>query len=218
MTVRPAVIRIMCGVRLPNELGAEQIMGMPAERVRRWTAREVRMLIADAPLVTPRYELVDGELLVTPSPGPRHQEVLRVLLIALSAYLEREPVGHVLHSPADIELEPEDVRQPDMFVLPMAEWRRILRDGFPARELLVAVEVLSPSSGRYDRVTKRPGYQRHVSEYWIVDLEARLIERWHPSDERPEVLTERLTWKPDGAALPFSLDLADYFGRVWTAG
>ena len=50
-------------------------MGMPAEIRRRWTAREVRQLIADAPLFTPRYELVDGELLVTPSPGPYHLDV-----------------------------------------------------------------------------------------------------------------------------------------------
>src|SRR5437763_4522810 len=153
-------------------------MGMPAEKVRRWTAREVRQLIQDAPSFTPRYELVDGELLVTPSPGPRHQEAVLLLLVALSAYCDREPVAHALHSPSDIELEPEDVRQPDVYVMPMPEWKRVLRDGFPARALLAAAEVLSPSSGRNDRVKKRPGYQRHVPEYWIVDIDARLIERW----------------------------------------
>jgi Uma2 family endonuclease len=190
-------------------------MGMPAETTRRWTAREVRQLIADAPLATPRYELVDGELLVTPSPGPQHQEAVRLLLAALGAYFDREPAGHALSSPSDIELEPEDVRQPDVFVLPRAEWERIRRERFPARELLAAIEVLSPSSGRHDRVQKRPGYQRHVSEYWIVDLDARLFERWSPGDERPEILTERLVWRPEGAKSDFDLDLMEFFARIW---
>jgi Uma2 family endonuclease len=190
-------------------------MGMPAEKRRRWTAREVRQLIADAPNFTPRYELVDGELLVTPSPGPQHQEAVRLLLVALSAYCDREPSTHVLASPGDVELEPEDVRQPDVYVMRDLEWSRVRRERFPVRELLVAIEVLSPSSGRYDRVKKRPGYQRHVPEYWIVDIDARLIERWRPSDERPQILTEQLVWLPDGSLSQFVLDLPSFFSRVW---
>src|SRR5205807_870874 len=85
----------------------EHIMGMPAERTRRWTAREVRQLTTDAPLATPRYELVDGELLVTPSPSPTHQRAVRELLIALSAYCVRERIGEALASPAEVELQPE---------------------------------------------------------------------------------------------------------------
>lgn len=194
---------------------AEHIMGMPAHSTRRWTAREVRRLIADAPLATPRYELIEGELLVTPSPAPRHQEAVRLLLVALSAYCELEPVGHVLDSPSDIELEPEDLRQPDVFVMPPAEWSRVQRDGFPARELILAVEVLSASSSRHDRVRKRSGYQRHVPEYWIVDLDSRLIERWRTGDERPEMIFEKLIWTAAGAESPFSLDLPIFFARIW---
>jgi Uma2 family endonuclease len=190
-------------------------MGMPAHAERRWTARAVRRLIADAPHASPRYELVDGELLVTPSPAPRHQEAVRLLLIALSAYCESNSVGHALHSPSDIELEPEDIRQPDVFVLPLLEWKRVLRDGFPARELLLAVEVLSPSSARFDRVVKRPRYQQLASEYWIVDIDARLIERWRPDDVRPEILTEQLEWKPPDVAQPCVLDVKAFFRKVW---
>ena len=196
---------------------AEHIMGMPAQTTRRWTASEVRKLIADAPLWTPRYELVAGELLVTPSPGPHHQEAVRLLLAALGNYCDREPTAHALSSPSDIELEPEDVRQPDLFVLPRAEWNRIRRERFPARQLLLAIEVLSPSSSRYDRVKKRPGYQRHVPEYWIVDLDARLVERWRRGDDRPEIVTEHLTWRPDGAKTEFELEVAEFFERIWEA-
>jgi Uma2 family endonuclease len=186
-------------------------MGMPAETTRRWTAREVRQLIADAPLATPRYELVDGELLVTPSPGFSHQSAVALLLVALSVYFQREPVADALTSPSDIELEPEDVRQPDVFVLPIPESKRLAREDFPAHQLLLAIEVLSPSSARHDRVRKRPGYQRHVPEYWIVDLEARVIERWRTGDERPEMLSDRLMWQPPGAETPFVLELPQFF-------
>jgi Uma2 family endonuclease len=189
---------------------------MPAVQGRRWTAREVRQLIAEQELHTPRYELVDGELLVTPSPSRAHQTAVLLLAVALHEYLEREPVGRVLPSPSDVELEPEDVRQPDLFVLPLDEWRRLIRDEFPARALLLAIEVVSPSSGRYDRVVKRRGYQRRVSQYWIVDTDARLIERWRPGDDRPEILTDSIEWRPDGASTSFILSLTEFFTRVFS--
>jgi Uma2 family endonuclease len=183
-------------------------MAMPAETARHWTAREVRELIAAAPLATPRYELVGGELLVTPGPGAFHQRAVVKLIVALDAYLERERIGRVITSPSDVELEPEFVTQPDVFVVPMAEWLRVVTEGMPIRELLLAIEVLSPSSSRHDRVRKRPLYQRHVPDYWIVDLDARLFERWTPGDERPEVITETLVWHPAGAATPLTLNVA----------
>jgi Uma2 family endonuclease len=150
-------------------------MAMPAEIGRRWTAREVRDLIAAAPLATPRYELVDGELLVTPGPTRWHQRAVVELIVALNEYLRVEPVGYVLTSPSDVELEPEFIAQPDVYVVPMSEWRRLTREENIVNELLLTAEVLSPSSSRHDRVRKRPLYQRHVPNYWIVDLDARLI-------------------------------------------
>jgi Uma2 family endonuclease len=195
---------------------AEHFMAMPAVN-RRWTAREVRQLIEDNPLVTPRYELVDGELLVTPSPGRWHQRVVLELAVALREYLEREPVGVVMTSPSDVELEPEFLSQPDVFVVPGREWRRI-GDDHVIRELILAAEVLSPSSGRHDRVRKRPKYQKHVPEYWILDLEARLVERWRPNEERPEILTERVEWHPRNATVPFVLAISQLFDRALDAG
>jgi Uma2 family endonuclease len=190
-------------------------MAMPASIGRRWTAREVRELIAAAPLATPRYELVDGELLVTPSPGAPHQLAVVRLIAALVTYLDRERIGTCIMSPSDVELEPEFITQPDIFVVPKDEWRRVMREGLPIRELALAVEVLSPSSSRHDRVRKRPLYQRHVPDYWVVDLDARLVERWRPNDERPEILTDTLTWQPVGASTAFSLPLADFFSAIF---
>jgi Uma2 family endonuclease len=67
-------------------------------------------------------------------------------------------------------------------------------------------------------VTKRPHYQRHVPEYWIIDLDARLFERWRPSDERPEIVAETLEWRPAGVTEPFRLDLRGYFAEVFDEG
>src|SRR5207237_8416458 len=152
---------------------------------------------------------------VRPSPTPVHQEAVALLLVALREFLGRNPVGQAIASPADIELEPDALNQPDVFVVPVDEWRRLVRDGFPGRALLLAVEVLSPSSSRYDRVMKRLLYHRHVPEYWIIDLDARLVERWRPSDERPEVLTDVLDWNPRGASEVFRLDLTAFLAGVF---
>ena len=211
MTFRRASRCIVASAPLPRLPSAEQIMAMPAEVGRRWTAREVRDLIAAAPLATPRYELVAGELLVTPSPALPHQAVVTRLLIAVATYLDRERIGVAITSPSDVELEPEFVTQPDIFAVSKAEWRRVMKEGLPVRELLLAIEVLSPSSSHHDRVRKRPLYQRHVPEYWIVDLDARLIERWLPGDERPALITETLTGHPAGASAPFVLELGQFF-------
>jgi Uma2 family endonuclease len=199
---------------LRQKPSAEQIMGMPAAE-RRWTAREVRALIEESPLQTPRYELVDGELLVTPSPGFPHQRAVTRLLVELGFYLDREPVAEVFTSPFDVELEPESITQPDIFVLSLAEGRRLQREGLPAVALLLSIEVLSPSSSRHDRVRKRPLYQRHVPEYWIVDLDARLIERWRTGDDRPEIVDVALEWRPAGAESSFELDVERFFAEVF---
>lgn len=200
--------------RLSYQFGAEHIMAMPAAQDRHWTVREVRQLIADAPLATPRYELVAGELLVTPSPNAVHQSAVGLLLAALDSYARKNRIGVAYTSPFDVELEAETLVQPDVFVTSLPEARR-LRNEMPARELLVAVEVISPSSARYDRVTKRALYQRHVSEYWVIDLNARLVERWLPNDDRPAIVVDTLVWRPQGASEPFPLELPGYFADVY---
>lgn len=187
---------------------------MPATQ-RRWTAREVRRLIAESPSSTPRYELVDGELLVTPSPTPAHQRAVVLLVHALHEYLLRNPLGDVYVSPSDVELEGEAITQPDIYVVPPHESQRILGGTLPVREVMVAAEVLSPSSGRHDRVIKRRVYGRHLQEYWIVDLDARLFERWRLHAEQPEIIISTLEWVPAGADDPFRLDVPKYFAAVY---
>ena len=80
--------------------------------------------------------------------------------------------------------------------------------------LSLAIEILSPSSARHDRVRKRPLYHRHVPDYWIVDLDARLFEHWQPHDERLALLADTLVWRPAGAREPFTLGVATHFAAV----
>lgn len=187
-------------------------MGMPALSKHRWTAADVRALM-DASRHWPRYELLDGELLVTNAPTLAHQWAVTELVRRLGDYCERERIGVALISPADIELAPESIMQPDVFVVPQ---RLVPADGamrWPAvTELALAVEVLSPSTMREDRVRKRDFYlANRVGEYWIVDLDGRVIERWTPERERPDLRRDELVWRPSGAAAPFLLDVAGFF-------
>lgn len=189
-------------------------MGMPATIRRRWTLAEVCALIDADPAPTHRYELVDGELLVTSSPIGPHQRAVRELILDLGLYLRQHPVGALFDSPFDVQLEPESIVRPDVFVVPPEELARLDTGEMPARSLILVIEIISPSSARGDRGPKRELYQRHVPEYWIVDLDARLFERWRPGDTRPEILRTSIEWRPGGRADPFVLDLADFFTRA----
>ena len=174
-----------------------------------WTAEMVRNLPEDGK----RYEVVHGELLVTPAPRAWHQEVAGRLYLALRAYLERERVGHAIASPADISFAPDVLVQPDVFVVSLEQARRL--EWHAIDHLLLAVEVLSPSSARADRFTKRRWYQEAgVPWYWIVDGDAHQVEVWTPEARVPAIERERLTWLAAGAVTPFTLELAELFRPI----
>jgi Uma2 family endonuclease len=176
-------------------------MGMP-DTARRYTVDEVLAFPFDGN----RYELVDGDLLVTPAPSLTHQTVIKRLCLAIGRYLEgRTETAELVLSPADISWDREQLVQPDLFVVPASE---VTRNWSSVRTLLLAVEVVSPSSARGDRLTKRLLYQRRgVGTYWVVDPDARLVEVWHPEDTRPEIVTDALTWRvtPDAEEMAISV-------------
>ena len=183
---------------------------MPDLVPRRWTLSEVRALIHFNPVYTPRYELVDGDVLVTLMPTPAHQRALGDLLFAIASWLRRNRIGETLASPFNVELEPESLVWPDVFVMPPHAVTHA-RDEDHASSLILAVEIVSPSSEHGDRGPKRRLYQRHVPEYWIIDLEAALVERWRPGDAEPEIVRDLLEWNPGGAADPLVIDLRELF-------
>lgn len=164
----------------------------------------------------PRYELIDGELLVTPTPAKAHQRAVGQLILTLAVYIQSAGFPYeVFASPADLELERGTIVQPDVFVAPLPkggeadEWASV-------RRLLLAVEILSPSTARYDRTVKRRFFVERVdvAEYWIVDLDARVVERWRHGETQARVDDERIEWQPAAAPEPLVIDLPLLFARI----
>ena len=182
-------------------------MGMAAPIY--YSAEMVRALPDDGN----KYETVYGELLVTPAPRLWHEEIVLRLLDALRPYTRAQGVGHVFGSRSDISWGPDILVQPDVFVVPLdqartMQWARL-------QTLLLAVEVLSPSSLRADRFTKRRLYQtQQVPVYWVVDGEGHTVEIWTPEAHFPRIERERLVWQPVGAAESFTLLLEDLFRPI----
>jgi Uma2 family endonuclease len=160
-----------------------------------------------------RYEVVHGELLVTPAPRAWHQEIVMRIARVLQDYCRDTGTGHVFHSPADISWTDDTLVQPDVFVVELAEARTF--DWARMKTLLLAVEVLSLSTARADRFPKRRLYQEvGVPAYWIVDPEGRCVEVWTPEATFPDREWETVTWAPSGAAEPFSLSLGELFKPI----
>jgi Uma2 family endonuclease len=161
-----------------------------------------------------RYEVLDGELFVTPAPSWAHQRVVGRLHRLIDPYVEAHRFGWAQLSPADLTFAANRLVQPDLFVVPAREggpphaWRDV-------KELLLAIEVLSTSTARADRHRKRLIYQDEgVSEYWIVDADARVFERWRPHDTRPEIITDTLEWQPLPHVDALRIDVPEFFAAA----
>lgn len=187
-------------------------MPMPVlpDRTRRdWTADEIRALPDDGN----RYEVIDGELLVTQAPSLAHQDSVGELFLLLAPYARRHDL-HCILAPADVQFASNRVVQPDVFVIPLINGRKAAAPE-EMRPLVLAVEVISPSTARADRYKKRHLYQSEgVREYGIVDPGDRFVERWRLGDDEPEILIDSLAWTPRDGAEPLVIDLAAYFRRV----
>ncbi len=187
-------------------------MGMPVA-THDWTVEMLDALPDDGQ----RYEIIDGELFVTPAPGESHQEVLGEVLYQLSRYLDDSNVGKVMLSPVDLwcgERDRNRVR-PDVFVVRRIDGKRP-EYPYHLNTLLLAVEVVSPGNALQDYHTKRELYQREgVCEYWVIDAEARIVSRWIGRDEPGETISQELRWKPDGMETEFVLNLPQFFDEAF---
>ena len=175
-----------------------------------WTVERVRALPDNGNL----YEVIDGELCVTPGPSYDHQSAARAVGQRLVPCVEPQGLGYVFLSPIDVEFGPRTMVAPDVAVVPLVNGRRP-RHWREAGRRLLAVEILSPGTAARDRGVKRRLYHREeVPEYWIVDLDTRLIERWRPGDVRPEVAQAEMVWTPAGGAAAHTIDVAALFASV----
>ncbi|HKJ68247.1 MAG TPA: Uma2 family endonuclease, partial [bacterium] len=119
-----------------------------------------------------RYEIIEGELYVTPAPGTLHQFTVVQLATTLNIQIQKKDFGHVYVAPTDVVLSMTNVVQPDLCVVTRERSRIITRSNIVEAPDLV-IEVLSESTAAVDRGAKKTLYEQYgVREYWIVDPEA----------------------------------------------
>lgn len=123
-----------------------------------------------------RYEILEGELSVTPAPGTKHQTASVNLVVFLSQYITERKLGRLFHAPIDLILEASSVLQPDLLFVAKAR-QDIITDRAVEGPPDFVIEILSPTTGRSDRITKAQIYAHHkVPAYWIVDPDQEAIE------------------------------------------
>ena len=138
---------------------------------------KTRLTYADY-LETPddeRYELLNGELVMSPSPKEIHQSISGILHLVIGAFVRERSLGKLYFAPFDVVLSDTDVVQPDLLFVSNERIGIVTADNVRGAPDLV-VEILSPATAERDRTVKLDLYARHgVKEYWIVDPDARTI-------------------------------------------
>lgn len=123
-----------------------------------------------------RYEIMNGVLIMSPAPEPGHQSVVALLTHYLLLAVQFKGLGRVIPNPVDVRLTSDKVVQPDVLVLLNANLHKIGPKNIVGGPDL-AVEVASPSTALYDRLSKFEAYeQADVSEYWLVHPQEKTVE------------------------------------------
>ena len=171
---------------------------------KRWTLDELHSLPDDGN----KYEVVRGELFVTPAPTPTHETVCARLSRILTRYAELEGLGLVYHPRAVLQFEDSEV-EPDLMVRREHTGDSGTWSSAPVPSLIV--EVFSPSTRQRDQNQKRDLYMdAGVGEYWMVDPERRAFIVIRKGRDNV-VITDAMTWHPESAASPLVCDLARVF-------
>lgn len=162
-----------------------------------------------------RYQLIEGELIMSPSPNRFHQQIVWNLVVLFSRYLERHAVGKAFVAPFDVYLTEHNVFQPDILFVANANLGRFEDDGLHGPPDL-AIEVLSPSTAQLDKKNKRRVYaQVGVKELWLVDpllLQIQVYE-FAKNPAKPTRLLEEDETLSSPLLPELSLSVAEIFKR-----
>lgn len=175
--------------------------------LRRWTYDEFVRLPDDGN----RYEVIGGELFVTPSPTRLHQRVVTNIGFELEGFARAHDLGEVYIGPYDVLFGEGDYVAPDVIFVRRDRTHILRKRGAEGPPDLV-VEVLSEKTSARDRKLKRERYAHFgVAEYWIVDPINRRVEIHRTTDDkarRTEIVTDSLAWEPveGGPVLTLHLD------------
>lgn len=188
-----------------------KLTAMAVETATRFTYDDLVHLPEDGK----RYEIIDGELFVNASPVPRHQRIVRRLLVSFDAYFEEHGGGEVFVSPLDVVFAADNVVEPDLLVIKSDRAAIIGPKNIQGTPHLV-VEVLSDGSRRKDELLKRKLYDRFgVDEYWIVDPDLEQVKIYRRTAAGFERVAEIDTDEGGAVSTPllpgFSLDVRKLF-------
>ncbi|MCY3021047.1 MAG: Uma2 family endonuclease [Planctomycetota bacterium] len=161
------------------------------------------------------YQVVDGDLIMSPSPTFRHQLIIMELSRRLAGFVADNRRGVVLFAPLDVILSEENVFQPDILYISNERRSVILREGLRGAPDL-CVEVLSPSNRELDLTVKRLTYAKFgLPELWIVDPDADTLQLFRLQENHQAPL--KVFGANDTLATPllpgFSLPLREVFAR-----
>ena len=174
-----------------------------AQQLKQWTLEEVHSLPDDGN----KYELVRGQLFVTPVPSPAHELIALRLGEVLFPYVASQHLGGVQFPRAVLRFAGSET-EPDLMVRHIPE-RDIAWENWPTP--ILVIEILSPYTRRRDLADKRSFYlDAGVAEYWVVDPEQRSIRSIRA--DREDLVAEReLVWHPAGAIEPLRVVVSDVF-------
>jgi Uma2 family endonuclease len=179
-----------------------------AHAKRRWTIDELHGLPEDGN----KYELIKGQLFVTPAPSDNHETIGARLTRLIDPYVAANDLGLVYRPRAIVRIGKDSEVEPDLMVRQPQSVRRASWVGAPTP--ILVVEITSPTTRRRDRLYKRKIYaEAGIPEYWMVDSDDRTICVARPGHE-DVIALDRLTWHPSGVAAPLTLTVADVFGPV----
>jgi Uma2 family endonuclease len=162
-----------------------------------------------------RYQLIEGDLYMSPSPNRFHQEISLNIALCIGNYLKSHPVGKVFDAPLDVYLNNDNVFQPDLVFIARENYRVLTDAGIEGVPDLV-IEILSPGTAKLDRNLKQRVYaQCGVKEMWLVDPETTTVAVYYLQQNASQPaavysIADRFTssFLPD---LVFSV--ADFFKR-----
>lgn len=129
-----------------------------------------------------RYELIEGDLFMTPSPKTEHQRISRELEFKMVKFVKENDLGEVFDAPYDVYFDEEDVVQPDILFVSKERLGIIGEKNIQGAPDLI-VEILSEGTAYRDAIQKKVLYGRHgVKEYWIVAPKEKMVEVYEPKD------------------------------------
>jgi Uma2 family endonuclease len=189
---------------------------MEANRARhRWTYDEYARLPQPSEVRGTRFEVIDGELYVTPGPSLRHQRIFTDLVTRLNVFVQSNRVGEVFGSPFDVLFGEGDYVEPDIMFVRSGREDIVTERGIEGPPDLL-VEVLSPSTAERDLGIKLDRYRLFgVAQYWVIDPEERRVLVWRLAEGASAPLTlgpaDTLRWQPIEGGPLLEISVAELF-------